>query len=216
MSEVGTRTRGEDRSHRDHILNPRRWPHGQNVVPHPRMDLSDFAEISLEERDLLYHLTFTAIHGDLANLGHAGGASAITMARAILDRGFGRSSVVESVDLFTSAAHWGGSRRRLVLYGVRQIVNPCRGYTKEWGEKFTAEGRRFAGLFIDADHTYVSVVEDSNLWRPLCHPGGWVAFHDTHQDFSHKAIEETIEKDTSFKEAKELHVDSIRVFRRAV
>jgi len=176
------------------------------------MDLTEFSETSPDERDLLYYLSFTAIDGDLANLGHSGGASAIIMARAVLERA--RPCAIESVDLFGSSSHWRTARRRMVTYGLRQQVTLRRGYTQEWGAKFIAETRRFAGIFIDADHSFDSVVEDSNTWRLMCLPGGWVAFHDTHQDFSHKAVAQTIEKDTSFKEAKELHVDSIRVFRR--
>jgi len=205
---------GEDRSHRDQTLNPRRWPRGSarvEVSPH-RLETKQVSQLSGEERDLLYHLALKGLPGDLANLGHSKGGSAILFAKAIIARN--GSGMVYSVDLFESAKKWRDARQTLVDYGVRQIVHPCRGYTKEWGEKFKQEGKRFVGMFIDADHTYAHVKEDFLMWSPLLLSGGWVAFHDTHQEFSHQAIADSVEKDSGFKEDHALHVDTIRVFRK--
>lgn len=214
MSDHGIQMKGEDRSHRDLILNPRRWPLGTNSVPvsNFRLETKRISQLSGEERDLLYHLVYTGLPGDVANLGHAQGGSAVLFAKAMVSRGC--VNVVESVDLFPTPRDWRRARQTLVDFGVRNIVNPRRGYTQGWGEKFTVEGRKFSGIFIDACHTYESVVADCNTWRPLTSIGAWVAFHDTHQEFSHCAIEDTIVKDPNFVEVNELHVYSTRTFRR--
>lgn len=205
---------GEDRSHRDHTLNPRKWPRGTArvaVSPH-RLLTKSISQLSGEERDLLYHLAFKGLPGDLANLGHAQGGSAVLFAKAIIDRN--GNGTVFSVDLFSTPKEWRRARQSLVDFGVRNLVHPCRGYTQEWGEKFLKEGKRFVGMFIDADHTYEHVKEDFLTWSPMLVSGGWVAFHDTHQDFSHRAIADSVEKDSKFKEEPNLHVDTIRVFRK--
>ncbi len=36
----------------------------------------------------------------------------------------------------------------------------------------------FAGIFIDADHSYAAVLKDGVLAHNLLRPGGWLAFHD--------------------------------------
>jgi len=35
-------------------------------------------------------------------------------------------------------------------------------------------------VYIDADHSYASVVEDINAWKPKVKPGGYIAGHDSY------------------------------------
>lgn len=36
----------------------------------------------------------------------------------------------------------------------------------------------FSGIFVDADHSYDSVLKDGRLAHEMLCPGGWIAFHD--------------------------------------
>lgn len=44
-------------------------------------------------------------------------------------------------------------------------------------------GRQFDFLFIDGDHSYDGVKQDYEMYAPLVHAGGLVAFHDVVPDF---------------------------------
>lgn len=196
---------------KDHSLNPRCWPLGENkVMAIPRLDR--LAELSSTEIDLLHYLASQPLLGDIANLGHSEGGSAITMAMAMRNTNPGLK--IQSVDLFEGSTQWRRVRRNLVRFGVRDLVELRRGETIMWADRFRERKDKFGGVFVDADHTYEGVHRDSEDWRRLLLVGGWIGFHDTNQDFSHKAIEDTIVKDGKFDEIKDLHVQSIRVFRR--
>ncbi|MCI0564845.1 MAG: class I SAM-dependent methyltransferase [Nitrososphaera sp.] len=192
-------------------MNPRRWPLGENkVMAIPRLD--KLAELSSTEIDLLHYLASQPLLDNIANLGHSEGGSAITMAMAMRNTNPGKS--VQSVDLFSDRTQFKRVRRNLVRYGVRDLVELRRGETIMWADKFRKRNNKFGGVFVDADHSYEGVRRDSEDWRRLLLVGGWIGFHDTNQDFSHKAIEDTIVKDSRFDEIKDLHIYSIRVFRR--
>lgn len=199
------------RKAKDKALNPRRWPLGTNsVMAMPRLER--LAELASQEWDLLHHLATNEPVGNIANLGHSEGGSAIVMAMAI--RNTKPGCVIQSVDTFIERSQWRRVRRNLVRFGVRDLVELRRGETIMWADKFRERKEKFAGVFVDADHSYAGVRRDSEDWRRLLIVGGWIAFHDTNQDFSHRAIEDSIVKDGRFEELKELHVYSIRVFRR--
>jgi len=192
-------------------VNPRRWPKGEFIPPRfPRVE--ELVQLNELEMDLLHFLATGEPAGNIANLGHAEGGSAITMAWAIRNKP--GEFKIQSVDTFHEGAQWRRVRRNLVKLGVRDIVELRRGETRLWGDKFTARGDKFAGVFVDADHSYDGVSRDSETWRRLLMVGGWIAFHDTNQEFSHAALENTIVKDGRFEERKELHTQTIRVFRR--
>ena len=50
-------------------------------------------------------------------------------------------------------------------------------------------GRPIDFLFIDADHRYVGVKKDYQLYAPLVRPGGLIAFHDIRPNPKHSNIE---------------------------
>lgn len=197
---------------KNHDLNPRKWPLGTNTAPGSVMRLKGLAELEPVELDLLHLLASTGIDGDIANLGHSEGGSAIVMAMAVRNNKPG--TMIQSIDLFHDKKQYNRTRRNLVRFGVRDLVELRRGETIMWADRFKQRGDKFSGVFVDADHTYEGVRRDSEDWRRLLLVGGWIGFHDTHQDFSHRAIQDTIARDGRFAEAKDLHVHSIRVFRR--
>lgn len=199
------------RKARDIAMNPRKWPLGKAEPPRFQR-IEELSQLHNKEMDLLHHLATGLPVGNIANLGHAEGGSVIIMAWALRNKEGGGS--IESVDTFMDRGQWRRVRRNLVRLGVRDLVELRRGTTVEWGDKFTKRKERFAGVFVDADHSYDGVSRDSECWRRLLMVGGWIAFHDTNQDFSHVAIENTIVKDKRFEEDKTLHTWSIRVFRR--
>jgi len=195
----------------DMKVNPRRWPKGDFRPPtFPRIEV--LVQLNEPEMDLLHFLVTGEPAGNIANLGHAEGGSAIIMAWALRNKPGGFK--IQSVDTFHQDSQWRRIRRNLVKLGVRDIVELRRGETRMWGDRFTERGDKFAGVFVDADHSYDGVKRDSETWRRLLMVGGWIAFHDTNQDFSHTAIEHSIVKDGRFKEATDLHTQTIRVFRR--
>ena len=199
------------RKQKDKELNPRLWPLGEGVVfTMPRLDR--LAELAPKEIDLLHHLATTGIDGDIANLGHSEGGSAIVLSMAL--RNTHPGFMIHSVDLFSDKKQWKRIRRNLVRFGVRDMIELHRGETIMWADKFRTRKHKFSGVFVDADHSYEGVRRDSEDWRRLLLVGGWIAFHDTNQDFSHRAIQDSIVKDKRFEEDKSLHVHSIRVFRR--
>src|SRR5262245_38184934 len=58
---------------------------------------------------------------------------------------------------------------RLSTFVSEPVLNPL---LKKLGEP------SFGGIFIDADHTYASVVKDAHLAHGFVQPNGWLAFHD--------------------------------------
>lgn len=210
-------------NYRSHTANPRKWPKGENRVPSQHRGVKmgaivqktkNIALLGDFERELLYHLVCRTGPGTYANLGHARGASAVLFAQALIDSSY--EGIVESVDVFETVSHWRSARRKLVEFGVRDRVVPRRGTTDYWGEKFLARGTEFSGLFIDADHSYDWVKADTAQWTKMVKVGGFVCWHDTNQDFSHRAVTEWMQTNPNWVEDKTLHVESIRVcFRRS-
>ena len=147
--------------------------------------------------------------GDYANLGHAIGASAILLADGLVEYGY--EGKVYSVDLFDSKKNAAKKAQRLTHeYGVENRIELCKGSTIEWADRL--KDKQFKFVFVDADHTYEAVKRDFYDWSALLEKGGFIAFHDTNQDFSHRALQDTVVGKWS--ELKELHVDRIRTFMR--
>ena len=204
----------EDRSHRSHKLNPRRWPRGReyfndldsDIVP----KLRAIALLSDSEMNFIQDVPRLLGAGNYANLGHAHGGSAILMADCI--RELRLRAQVYSVDLFPLASDLRRSQRNLAEFGLEELVTLCQGSTDDWAARFSVQSavQSFNFCFIDADHTYEAVKRDFQNWSQLVKPGGWVSFHDTNQDFSHSAIEEVVR----WPELKDYHVDRIRTFQR--
>jgi len=210
----------ENRIHRDQIANPRKWPHGTNRVPAadrgPAMQCIVDATRSMAllgelERELIYHLPTVGGPGNYANLGHSQGASAVLFATSFIDKSI--EAQVFSVDLFKPHRILRRALRRLELFpqaAERIHLQVC---STDDAAKFLAP-IPFRGVFVDADHSYEAVKTDAQNWSKLVGSGGFICFHDTHQDFSHRAVEETVAADPSFIERLDLHVETIRVFVR--
>jgi predicted O-methyltransferase YrrM len=146
--------------------------------------------------------------GDYANLGHSRGGSALLMASSLDE--YKLKGRIYSIDLFADGSHhWRRAKERLEKFHIpAKRVEICKGSTVEWAQKL--EDKRFNFVFIDADHCYDAVKTDFYDWSFLVKPGGWIAFHDTNQDFSHKALEDTVVG--KWDELKGFHVDRIRTF----
>lgn len=204
----------EDRSHRSHRLNPRRWPEGREYFNDLDSDVSSkldgIALLSPSEMQFIQDVPRILGGGDYANLGHARGGSAILMADCM--RALVMDAMIYSVDLFPRASDLRRAKRYIEQFGVANWITLCEGSTIQWAERFKHSSIRFNFLFIDADHTYEAVKQDYLNWGQLVKPGGWVSFHDTNQDFSHNAIEETVAE--LWPELKDYHVDRIRTFQR--
>lgn len=210
----------ENRTHRDHTVNPRKWPHGTNRVPAnsrgPAMQrvvdgVKGMALLGDWERELIYHLPTIGGPGDYANLGHSQGASAVLFASSLIDNGI--AGEVYSVDLFNPHSILRRALRRLALFPqAAERIHLQIGATDEIVKLFC--NHSFRGIFVDADHCYESVKKDAENWSRLVGKGGVICFHDVHQDFSHRAIEETVGYDANFTERLDLHIETIRVWVR--
>jgi predicted O-methyltransferase YrrM len=202
----------EDRSHRSHELNPRRHPTGGDYQNESKnriwTRLKHVALLSDAEMRFIHDVPALHGDGDYANLGHSRGGSAILMADCVRENGL--NAKIYSVDLFPTNAKQRDAHYQMDKFNVDKWIELCPGSTDTWAKKL--EDRKFNFVFIDADHTYEAVKKDFNTWAPMVKSGGWIAFHDTNQDFSHRAVEETAagvwEEMTGF------HVDRIRTFQK--
>jgi len=204
----------EDRSHRDKELNPRKHPSGaedytNNSKTSPWLAIRKNALLGIPEQKLMNDIPRLVGPGNFANLGHARGGSAVLLGVGILEQGH-TDSKIYSVDI-----NFDGMKKKnafMDLFGVRGLIKPCKGSTVEFAEEL--KDLEFVFAFIDADHTYNSVVRDFEAWSPLIKRGGLVAFHDTHQEFSHQAVTASVVGRQGWKERKDLHVQTIRVFEK--
>lgn len=204
-----------DRPDKDLTLNPRRWPEGRGYTNNLTGTISN--ELLAAKVPLLSPSELYFIHdvprmlgnGQYANLGHSAGASALAMGDCI--RELKLEARIYSVDFFERARERRGAEANLAKWpNAAKHVELCIGTTDEWATRFATEYFNF--VFIDADHSYPAVKRDAISWMPLVKPGGWISFHDTNQEFSHNAIEETIAK--VWPELKEYHIERIRTFQK--
>lgn len=202
----------EDIRHKNHILNPRKWPIGTQTYNNPSKEciwnkLSKHeVMLSLPEQMFIQDIPRLLKNGNYANLGHSKGGSAILLASGI--REYNIDGQVYSIDL-----HWKkGSEALLHNLQLRNKIIKCEGSTDEFADIFSSILFNF--VFIDADHCYEAVVRDFNNWSKMVKVLGLVAFHDTNQDFSHKAIEDTVIKNNDWVELKNLHIHRIRTFEK--
>jgi predicted O-methyltransferase YrrM len=204
----------EDRSHRSHEKNPRKWPCGPDSYDNPSKEklwirASKHAGLSIAEMMFLQDVPRLLGSGDYANLGHLKGGSAIMLANGLMENNL--KGMVHTVDLFSQNGRQLKRAMRISeLYSVRLRIEFHKGSTIEWAQKL--EDKRFKFIFVDADHSYEAVKRDFYDWSFLLEKGGWISFHDTNQDFSHQALEETVVG--KWDELKGFHVHRIRTFQK--
>ena len=171
------------------------------------------AMLDYGESELMYDIPRILGGGLMANLGHARGGSALILAQSILKHGL-EGSVI-SVDTFSENGRQHGNAMKLIeLRGLSNLIDLRKGKTSVVGEELLREGYEFKFVFIDADHSYEHVLEDLELWTQMLVPGGFVAFHDTNQEFSHRVLEDRVLNNPMWRERTELHVCRIRVFEK--
>lgn len=204
----------EDLSHRSHKLNPRRHPTGKEYADNSKSKLArrltHVALLSPSEMHFIQDVPKILGNGNYANLGHSRGGSALLLADGLREKEL--QGEVHSVDLFPTTERFRDAVFQLDRFDMGKWITLCSGSTDHWSSEL--RNKRFNFVFIDADHTYNSVVSDFNNWSVLVKPGGWMSFHDTNQEFSHNAIEDTVAKDETWVERTEFHIDRIRTFER--
>jgi predicted O-methyltransferase YrrM len=112
--------------------------------------------------------------------------------RIVLEIGTGRGGTLlifarvasEDATLITVDLPVGSPRSRLIEAGKRgsQKIHVLRANshdqsTLERVKAIVGDGK-VDFLFIDGDHSYEGVRQDYNLYSPLVHENGWIAFHD--------------------------------------
>lgn len=168
------------------------------------------AMLEYGEAELIYDLPRLVGGGKIANLGHAGGGSAILMAQSLRDNDL--KGMVVSVDVFKDDKRYERAVSNLIKFGAYARINIIRAKTNEAFE--AARDMTFNLIFVDADHSYEGVKADFLNWSTLLARGGCIAFHDTNQEFSHQVLEEYLIDKPEWQEYKNLHVNRIRVFEK--
>jgi predicted O-methyltransferase YrrM len=184
--------------------------HLKNINPFRHIAMLEYGEA-----EVLYDMPRIVGEGDIANLGHASGGSAVLMAMCL--RELDLEGHIYSVDIFKGGKLDPSHSRALEViekFNVSDKITLCRGTTREvvksmWNQKF-----KF--VFIDADHTYEGVLNDFKDWSRLIGRGGFVGFHDTNQEFSHRVLAEELLDNPDWFEHKHLHINRIRIFEKLV
>lgn len=76
---------------------------------------------------------------------------------------------------FAEAATREAFHRQVAAAGLRGQVTPIQGFSTEVARHFRA---RIGLLYIDGDHSFKSVLDDFQAWRPYCVEGATVVFDD--------------------------------------
>lgn len=74
--------------------------------------------------------------------------------------------------------------------GVLKYINALQGFSKDLAPLYKDRSLDF--VFIDACHSYDSVVEDINLWYPKVKVGGILAGDDYNWEEVRKAVKDTV------------------------
>lgn len=117
----------------------------------------------------------------IVEIGTASGGNLFLFTRVAAE-----NALIVSIDL--PAGRFGGGYRcwRIPLYRAfarpGQTVRLIRGdsHAPSTVARLAAilKGRKIDFLFVDGDHTYEGVSQDFELYHPLVHPNGLIAFHD--------------------------------------
>ena len=165
-----------------------------------------FCMLEYGEPELLYDIPRMLKDGHYVNIGHSRGGSAMLLAKGLADRGY--KGPVSSIDIKLKKR----AADRIKQHQLDDIIRLYRGPSSKVVEEFNNAELTF--IFIDGDHSYEGVKRDFDLWSLLLRSGGWVAFHDTNQEFTHKVLRERLFGSTDWKELDNLHVNRIRMFEK--
>lgn len=171
---------------------------------------------------LIYDMPRIVGGGDVVNLGHARGGSAFIMAKSLKRHGL--PGKVLSVDCYGPVEKVSDGQVKSNLAELERRnrlqldyrVDFRNATTAAVGEECLRNGERFKFVFIDADHSYVGVLNDFKVWSPLVEVGGYIGFHDCNQDHTYKVLTEELIDSPVWKERTDLHVYRIRVFERVL
>ena len=190
------------------------------------------AMVDVPETYLLYDIPRILCGGDIANLGHSRGGSAFLMAHSLKVHNL--PGIVLSVDAYEPMPTADGKgvlnadpeiaekkvreceRRNTDTggYGLGHRVDFRQMTTTALGKQCRVNGDTFRFVFIDADHSYDGVLSDFKLWSPMVEVGGFVGFHDTNQEYTHRVLVEELVDNPEWVERTELHVSRIRIFEK--
>lgn len=177
-----------------------------NLTKEDNLFLSNYvfrALLTDSEQNILWHVAKSA-NGDIANLGHSRGGSAIVMGAALKYEK--KPYTIHSVDAIHSDGKYAARMRDLNALDMDNVILH-RGFTAEVGEKWVKEGKHFYFTFIDAGHDYESVKQDWLLFSTI---SDIVAFHDTNQLETDDIINEFVLPSWSLLH----HVGNIKVFKK--
>lgn len=139
------------------------------------------------EKELLYDIPRLLGTGNYINLGCEKGGSAALLARGLKDRNI--PGVVYTVDIYPGKGYK-RAKRVFEKNAVEDIIVMAKGTTDEWSNKISIDSARF--VFIDADHSYRGVRNDFINWSRFIDKGGYIAFHDTNQEYTDRVINELV------------------------
>jgi predicted O-methyltransferase YrrM len=199
------------------IVNPyknRNYPVGQLKydLPIENQKVVDSISAQLEygEKELLYDIPRIIHGGCIANLGCCFGGSATLLAKGLTDRFL--SGRVYTVDIYKEKNQISKATDKFNKFNVFESINVCHGTTQEWGKRWLEDGTLFRFVFIDADHSYEGVRDDFLLFSKLITTNGWVAFHDTNQDYTNRVLEEYLLDNPRW--TLKLWINRIKVFQK--
>ena len=162
-------------------------------------------KMTIGEKKVLYSMSEYTNGGEYCNLGDGreGGSSNI-MALGLKENGI--SGHIWTVDTYEAKKPFTPEsvNEYSIKWGVEDYITRCKGTTFEYGEKHWVD-RRFAFVFIDANHMYRFVRRDAENFMKL---SNLIGFHDTNMESVNRAIETT-----GLLDWKLIHnVDTVKVF----
>jgi len=164
------------------------------------------AMLEFGEKELLYDIPRRVGSGNIANLGCSTGGSATLF--ALGKKKFENTGKVFTVDTYPKN-NMQKALDQFAKNNVDDIVEICKGTTDDWFNLFQNENKSFKFIFIDACHSYNGVRSDFLNYSLLLKSNGYIAFHDTNQEYTDEVIKEFL-SDWSLVE----WVNRIKVFKR--
>lgn len=157
------------------------FPANLRVARHANRFAPDLTEpdrvpglLERREAETLYVLARRAVRlGDVVEIGSYRGRSTAFLARALADSGSSRRLVAIDPHLEGTEADF---RANVAAQSTASLVDVHVAYSHDVAPDVVGP---IGVLWIDGDHSYEAVRQDFEDWFPKLSPGGWVAFHDT-------------------------------------